>query len=145
PPHTAALQPPPPPPASPRSHHRAPRPRGFVSAGFYCVGDRRTPPPLLTKNPPPPLLLDHRQINLPRRIVRIARQRRIREPLVMAEVQIRLAAVIQHVHFAVLIRAHRPRIDVDVRIQLLHPHLQPPPLQQHPDRRPPQPLANSAD
>ena len=40
----------------------------------------------------------------------------------MAQVEVGLAAVVEHVDFAVLVGAHRARIDVDVRIELLHPH-----------------------
>ena len=56
-----------------------------------------------------PLLVDDRQINLPGRVIGIARERAVRESLVVAQVEIGLAAVIEHVHFAVLVRAHRAR------------------------------------
>ena len=42
----------------------------------------------------------------------------------MAEVEVGLRAVIGDVHLAVLERAHRARIDVDVRIELHHRHAQ---------------------
>jgi hypothetical protein len=48
-----------------------------------------------------------------------AAQAGVGEPFVVPEVQVGLGAVIQHVHFAVLVGAHRPRIDVDVRVELL--------------------------
>ena len=41
------------------------------------------------------------------------------EPLVVAEVQVRLGAVVQHEDLAVLERVHRAGIDVDVGIELL--------------------------
>jgi hypothetical protein len=43
----------------------------------------------------------------------------IEEPLVMAEVEVRLRAVVEHEDLAVLERVHRAGIHVDVRIQLL--------------------------
>jgi len=62
----------------------------------------------------------------------------------VAEIQIGLAAVVQHIDFAVLIGAHRPRIDVDIRIELLQPHGKPAAFEQHPDRSTGQPLAQRA-
>ena len=52
------------------------------------------------------------------------------EALVVAEVEVGLRAVLGHVHLAVLIRAHRTGIDVDVGIELLRGHLQPARLQE---------------
>jgi hypothetical protein len=42
------------------------------------------------------------------------------EPLVVAEVEVGLAAIVGDEHLAVLERVHRARIDVEVRIELLH-------------------------
>jgi hypothetical protein len=44
--------------------------------------------------------------------------RHAREALVMAKVEIGLRTVIGHEHLSVLIRAHRSRIDVEIRIEL---------------------------
>ena len=63
----------------------------------------------------------------------------------VAIVEIGLAAVVEDVHLAVLIGAHRPRIDVDVRIELLHPHLEAAGLEEHADRRARQSLAERTD
>jgi hypothetical protein len=46
------------------------------------------------------------------------------EALVVAEIEIGLGAVVRHEHFPVLIRAHRPGIDVDIRIELEHRDLE---------------------
>ena len=92
-----------------------------------------------------PLLVDDRLIDLAGRVVRIARERAVREPLVVAQVEVGLAAVVEHVHFAVLIGAHRARVDVDVRIELLHPHAEAALFEQHADRRARQPLAEGTD
>ena len=62
------------------------------------------------------------------------------EPLVMAEVEIGFRAVIQHVNFAVLIRAHRAGIDVEVGIELLQRDFEPAILEQRAERRPPSAL-----
>ena len=41
------------------------------------------------------------------------------EALVVAEVKVGLCAVLGHVNFAVLVRAHGARVNVDVRVKLL--------------------------
>ena len=51
------------------------------------------------------------------------------EPLVVAQVEVGLGAVMGDEHLAVLERAHGARIDVDVRVQLEHRDLQAPRLQ----------------
>jgi hypothetical protein len=51
--------------------------------------------------------------------VRRARRVRVREALVVAEVEVRLGAVLRHEDLAVLVRRHRPGVDVDVRVELL--------------------------
>ncbi len=64
------------------------------------------------------------------RVVRGAREVLVDEALVVADVEIGLGAVLGDEHLAVLERAHRARVDVDVRVELLHLHLQPARLQQ---------------
>ncbi len=44
------------------------------------------------------------------------------EPLVMPQIQIRLCPVVSHKHFAVLKRAHRAGVDVDVRVKFEEGH-----------------------
>jgi len=66
------------------------------------------------------------------------------EPLIMTKIEIGLAAVIEHVHFAVLVGAHRARVDVDIRIELLHPHRKAALFEQHADRRTRESLAQGA-
>ena len=46
-------------------------------------------------------------------------KRRVGEPLVMPQVQVGLRAVVRDVDLAVLVRAHGPRVDVDVRVEFL--------------------------
>ena len=57
------------------------------------------------------------------------------EALVMAEIEIGLGAVVGDVDLAVLIGAHRPRIDVEVGVELAQPHLEAARLQQRAERR----------
>ena len=58
------------------------------------------------------LLRNHLRVHLPRRDVVIARQLDAQEALVVAEVEVALAAVLEHKHFAVLERRHRSRVRV---------------------------------
>ncbi len=55
-----------------------------------------------------------------RRPIVVARQLRVREPFIVSKVQVRLRAVFGHKHFAVLERAHRARINVEIRIAFLN-------------------------
>ena len=71
-----------------------------------------------------PFLFEHGLIHAPTGEVVELRQFRVREPLVMAEVEIGFRAVIQHVNFAVLKRAHSARIHVEVGIEFLQRHLE---------------------
>jgi len=51
----------------------------------------------------------------------------------MAEIEIGLGAVISDKHFAMLARAHRARVDVQIRIELAQPDFIAPCLQQCPE------------
>ena len=57
------------------------------------------------------------------------------EALVMAEIEIGLGAVVGDVDLAVLIGAHRPRIDVEIGVELAQAHLEAARLQQRAERR----------
>ena len=56
------------------------------------------------------------------------------EALVVAKVKVGLCAVFCHIHFAVLVRAHGARINVDVRVELLCGDLQSSRLQKTTER-----------
>src|SRR3984957_1461709 len=56
------------------------------------------------------------------------------EALVVAEIEVGLGAVLGHEHLAVLIRRHRARVDVDVRVELLQLYVEPPRDEQPTDR-----------
>jgi len=65
-----------------------------------------------------PFLCDDRVVDLPGRQVRRACDIPVDEALVMTEVQVGLSAVFGDEHLTVLIRRHRPRVDVEVGIHL---------------------------
>jgi len=53
----------------------------------------------------------------------------------MAEVEIRLGAIVGDIDLAVLIRAHRARIDVEIGVELAHADAIAARLQQRTERR----------
>ncbi len=71
-----------------------------------------------------PLLLDHRLVNGAGGHVRGAPQVLTGEALVVAQVEVGLAAVVCDEHLAVLERVHRARVDIDVRVEFLVDHPQ---------------------
>ena len=68
------------------------------------------------------LLADDRVPDRARRVVRVPREVLVDEALVVADVEVGLGPVLGDEDLAVLERAHRPRVDVDVRVELLHLH-----------------------
>ena len=50
----------------------------------------------------------------------------------MTDIQIRFCTVFRDEHFAVLVRAHRPGVDVDVWVKFLNGHFQSAIFQQPP-------------
>ena len=81
------------------------------------------------------LLLDHLQVNLAGRPVVVARRHLVRETFVVTQIEVCLRSVVGDVHLAVLERAHRARVDVDIRIELLEGDLVAVPLEQRADGR----------
>ena len=65
------------------------------------------------------LLVQHRPVDLARRDVGVLRQVDVDEALVVAEIEVRLRTVVRHEDLTVLVRAHRARVDVDVRVEFL--------------------------
>ena len=82
-----------------------------------------------------PLLAQHRIVDAPRRDVVDLAHPRVCEALVVAEVEIRLGAVVGDVDLAVLEGVHGAGIDVQVGVELEEGDAQPARLQQRPDRR----------
>ena len=54
----------------------------------------------------------------------------VNEPLIVAQVQVRLRAVVRYEHLAVLIGTHGSWVHIQIGVQLLHPDPQAPLLQQ---------------
>ena len=81
-----------------------------------------------------PLGGEHGAVDRSRRGVGVARQVLVDEPLVVTEVEVGLTAVVGDEHLAVLVRVHRPRVDVDVGIELLQRDAQPAQLEQAAER-----------
>ncbi len=67
-------------------------------------------------------------------MTRVAQEVLVDEALVVADVEVGLRPVLGHVHLAVLERAHRSRVDVQVRVELLQLHPQPARLEQAAER-----------
>ena len=67
---------------------------------------------------------DHLRVDLARRDVRGLAELDVEEALVVADVEVGLRAVVGHEDLAVLERVHRARVDVEIRVELLHDHAQ---------------------
>ena len=81
------------------------------------------------------LLAQDRLPDRARAVARVAQEVLVDEALVVADVEVGLGAVLGDEHLAVLERAHRPRVDVEVRIELLELDAEAARLQQPPERR----------
>ncbi|MNV95703.1 hypothetical protein D3C71_1906220 [compost metagenome] len=68
------------------------------------------------------LLADDRGIDFAGRDIAVLGQVNVDEPLIVAQVKVRLRSIVRYEHFAVLIRAHGSRVHVDVRIEFLDGH-----------------------
>ncbi|KAF5043901.1 hypothetical protein DSECCO2_497370 [anaerobic digester metagenome] len=66
----------------------------------------------------PPFFGDHFLINLASCYVVVPGEFRVKEPLVVSEIQVNFASVPEHKNFPVLVRAHGTCIDIDVRVDL---------------------------
>ena len=81
------------------------------------------------------LLVQHVPVHLAGGQVGVFVQILVNKTLVVAQVQVGFRAVLGDVHLSVLVGAHGARVHVDIGIQLLGGHLQPPGLQQSAQRR----------
>ena len=79
------------------------------------------------------LLGDHRLVDAAGRDVGALGQVLVDEPLVVAQVEVGLGAVVGDEDLAVLVGRHRPRVDVDVRVELEDGDLETPRLEQAAD------------
>ena len=71
-------------------------------------------------------LSDDRGVHLAGGRIRCTRQVHIQEAFVMADIEVGFRAVLSHENLTVLEGIHRAGIDVDVGVELLHHHMQPP-------------------
>ena len=103
-------------------------------APLDLVGDVRDDLHRLAEVVAPALRGEHRRVDRPGGGVRVAGEVLVDEALVVAEVEVGLAAVVGDEHLTVLERVHRARVDVDVRVELLHRDPQAPGLEQPSER-----------
>src|SRR5216683_3997353 len=92
-----------------------------------------------------PLARDDLLVDLACGHVRCDRQVLVDEPLVVAKVEVRFRAVVGDEHLAVLVGAHGPGVDVEVWVELLKGDAEVAGLQDVPERRRGDPLAERGD
>ena len=92
-----------------------------------------------------PLLAQHRLPDRAGAVARVPRHVLVDEALVVADVEVGLGAVLGDEDLAVLERAHRARVDVQVRVELLRLHPQAARLQQPAERGGDDPLPERGD
>ena len=98
------------------------------------VGDVRDHLDRAAEEVAPALLLDHGPVDAARGRVRALGEVLVDEALVVPEVEVGLAAVLGDEDLAVLAGVHRPRVDVDVRVELAHRHPESPALEEPTER-----------
>src|ERR1019366_8143967 len=125
--------------------HHVHVPRYFLQRGFDLIGHVRNHLHGLAQVIAAPFAGDDLLVDAAAGQVVALRQLRVREALVVAQVEIGLGAVVGDEDFAVLERAHRARVHVQVRIELLAGDLQPAAFQEAADRRGRNPLAQRRD
>ena len=113
-------------------------------APLDLVGDVRDDLHRLAQIHPVALVLEHLLIDLSARCRIGTAQLGVGEALIVAEVEIGLGSIVQHVHLAMLIRAHGAGIDVQIGIELLECNGQSAILQQGSQRRRGEALAEGA-
>ena len=106
-----------------------------ADAPLDLVGDVRDHLHGLAEVVAAPLGGQHGLVDRAGRGVRVLDRGLVDEALVVPEVEVGLATVVGDEHLAVLERVHRARVDVDVRVELLHRDPQAPGLEQPPERR----------
>jgi len=117
----------------------------FVDAGLDLRGDVRNDLNGLALEFAAALLANDPVIHLAAREIVELGEHAIREPLVVAQVEVGFGAVVEDVDFPVLERAHRPRIDVEVGVELLQDDLETPVFQEGAQGCRCQPFAEGTD
>ena len=93
----------------------------------------------------PALPVQHGPVDLAGGHGAVAGEVLVHEPLVVAQVQVRLGSVLGDEHLAVLIGTHSPRVHIDIGVELLVPHPDAPLLQKPPQGGRADPLAQAGD
>ena len=71
-----------------------------------------------------PLLFQHVLEHLAARQVVEPRELAVHKAFIMPQIQVGLRPIVEHVHFAVLLWVHGAGVDVQIRVELLHCHVQ---------------------
>ena len=112
---------------------------------FYLVGDVGDSLHCLTQVVASSLRSDHFRVDGTSGAVGCLREVLVYETLVVAQVQVGFAAVVRDEYLAVLVRVHSTWVDIDVRVELEHRHLQATSFQQPSERGRCEAFAESAD
>ena len=112
-----------------------PRLREVPEAGFDLVGDMRDHLHGPAEVIPVPFLPQHLPIDFARGEIAFPGGGLPGEPLVVAQVQVRLGPVVGHIDLAVLVGTHGSGIHIEIGIHLDHADRQPPADQQPAQRR----------
>ena len=119
--------------------------RNLADGGFDFIGDVRDDLNSLPQIVAAALFGDDGFINASRRAVVVAQHAGVREPFVMTQVEIGFRPVVSDKDFAVLERAHRPGIHVQVRVEFQERDLQSSRLEERSHGRGGEPFAERAD
>ena len=106
-----------------------------VNEFFYFVGNVRNNLYRRAEILSSALFVEHTPVYLARSKVGVFVQILVDKSLVMTEIEVCLRAVFGNVHFAVLIRTHRTRVDVDIRVEFLRRDFKPSCLEKSAQRR----------
>ena len=117
----------------------------IINVALDLVGDVRDNLHRLSQISAPTLLVQHVPVHLAGGQVGVLVQIFVDEALVVAEVEVGLGAVVGNVNLAVLERAHRARVYVDVGIELLRCNFQAAAFQQTAERCGSNALAQTGD
>ena len=114
-------------------HHVDARPAHGEDPVLDLVGDVRDHLHRVAEVLAATLLGDHARVDLAGRDVRDLAEVGVEETLVVTDVEVGLGAVVGHEDLAVLERVHRPGVDVQIGVELLHGDAQTACLQQAPE------------
>ena len=119
--------------------------RALDNTAFYLIGNMRDHLHRGAQIIAAPFLIDHILVNAPGGVIIALAHAGAHKALIMAEVQVRLRAVMGHIHLAMLKRAHGAGVDIDIRVQFQKGDLQAARLQDRAQRGGGDPLAERRD